>query len=144
MASNVAYPRICHLKKRPDYFGYGFKLHSNHRLNPPSHQIYGIEPGSPAELAGLCNGDRVCFVNNVRVSGLNHWTIVDIINAGVEYGGRLHKSEVVLVVTDLATESVLNRLHIDLDVFMASGSNTTPTARKKSSTQNHQTHGEKE
>lgn len=110
-------PRICHLKKTPDFPGYGFKLHTNHGQDPPSHQIYGVEAGSPAEIAGVRNGDQLRVVNNVRILGLNHWEIVDLITQGVEYGGRLHKSEVVLLLTDVETECLLKRLNIDLDIL---------------------------
>lgn len=117
MESNLAQPRICHLKKTSNFPGYGFKLHTNHRFDPPSHQIYGVEANSPAERAGVRNGDRVRMVNFVHTQGLNHWELVDTIASGVQYAGRFHKDEVILILTDIQTESFLNRLNVDFEVF---------------------------
>lgn len=34
--------------------------------------MFRIEPGGPADLAGLKNGDRILSVNNNKVDGFTH------------------------------------------------------------------------
>jgi len=44
-------PRLCHLRKLPNFAGYGFNLHAE---KGKAGQFIGkVEPESPAALAGL-------------------------------------------------------------------------------------------
>jgi predicted metalloprotease with PDZ domain len=49
-------PRLCHLRKSPDFAGYGFTL--NAEMGKAGQYIGKVDPGSPAEMAGLHEGDR--------------------------------------------------------------------------------------
>lgn len=51
-------PRLCRMKKGPD--GYGFNLHSD--KNRPGQYVRAVDPGSPAEAAGLAPQDRIIEV----------------------------------------------------------------------------------
>lgn len=55
-------PRLCHLKKGPN--GYGFNLHSE--KSRPGQFIRSVDPDSPASRAGLRPQDRL-----VEVTGLS-------------------------------------------------------------------------
>ena len=50
-------PRLCHIVKWPDFDGYGFNLHAE--KNRPGQFIGKVDPGSPAEMAGLREGDKI-------------------------------------------------------------------------------------
>lgn len=114
---NLPKPRECNLKLSPEFKGFGFKLHSNHRQTlPHSHQIYGVEAGSPASQAGLKNGDQVHAVNLLQIGNLTHKEILSIVAKGLEYDGIWHKDELILLVTDLATDRVYKMLNVELIV----------------------------
>ena len=49
-------PRLCHIRKVADFDGYGFNLHAE--KNKPGQFVGKIDSGSPAEAAGLREGDR--------------------------------------------------------------------------------------
>ena len=72
-------PRLCHVIKRPDFAGYGFNLHAERTR--PGQFIGKVDPGSPAELAGLREGDRIIEVNDVNISQENHKQVVQRIKA---------------------------------------------------------------
>ncbi|XP_076845475.1 NHERF family PDZ scaffold protein 2 [Brachyhypopomus gauderio] len=91
-------PRLCYLTKGER--GYGFHLHGER--NSGAQYIRKIEPGSPADLAGLRSGDRVVEVNGENVEKDSHCQVVEKIMA-VDHRTRL-------LVVDGATEDVL-RLH---------------------------------
>lgn len=56
MAGDPPQPRVCHIKKVANFDGYGFNLHAE--KNKPGQFVGKIDPGSPAEHAGLKEGDR--------------------------------------------------------------------------------------
>ena len=63
-------PRLCHLQKWPDFDGYGFNLHAD---KSRAGQFVGkVDDGSPAEAAGLKEGDRIIEVNGVNIANENH------------------------------------------------------------------------
>uniref|UniRef100_A0AAY5F317 PDZ domain-containing protein n=1 Tax=Electrophorus electricus TaxID=8005 RepID=A0AAY5F317_ELEEL len=64
-------PRLCYLTKGPR--GYGFHLHGER--NRGAQFIRKIEPGSPADLAGLRSGDRVVEVNGENVEHAPHYQV---------------------------------------------------------------------
>ena len=72
-------PRLCHLLKWPDFDGYGFNLHAE-RSNPGQF-IGKIDDQSPAQLAGLREGDRIIEVNGVNISIENHRQVVERIKS---------------------------------------------------------------
>ncbi len=56
--------------KRENFSGYGFNLHAE--KNKPGQFIGKVDPNSPAEDAGLQDGDRIVEVNGVNISQENH------------------------------------------------------------------------
>ena len=56
MASDPPQPRLCHIAKVDNFDGYGFNLHAE--KNKPGQFIGKIDAESPAEAAGLKEGDR--------------------------------------------------------------------------------------
>jgi len=68
--SPVPAPRLCTLFKRPGFDGYGFNLYK--KKSSPGQFIGSIDPGSPAEEAGLKEGDKLVEVNGQDVTQDNH------------------------------------------------------------------------
>ena len=64
LPSDAPPPRLCHVIKRPDFPGYGFNLHAERTR--PGQFIGKVDEGSPAEAAGLREGDRIVEVNGMR------------------------------------------------------------------------------
>lgn len=91
-------PRLCHLKKWPHFQGYGFNLHAE-RAKTGQH-IGKVDADSPAESAGLLEGDRIIEVNGVNISNENHQQVVKRIRNGLEVHGKFYDDEVVLLVLD--------------------------------------------
>jgi len=71
--------RLCHIKKRPDFNGYGFNLHAE--KSKPGQFIGTVDEGSPAERAGLKEGDRIVEVNDCNICHENHKQVVARIKA---------------------------------------------------------------
>jgi Na(+)/H(+) exchange regulatory cofactor NHE-RF2 len=72
-------PRLCHLVKWPDFDGYGFNLHAE---KAKSGQYIGkVDDDSPAQLAGLREGDRIIEVNLVNIANENHRQVVERIKS---------------------------------------------------------------
>ncbi|XP_075686673.1 Na(+)/H(+) exchange regulatory cofactor NHE-RF2 [Rhinoderma darwinii] len=84
MAQERLQPRLCHIQKAEQ--GYGFHLHGE--KNKTGQYIRKVEPGSPAEVAGLKAGDRVLEVNGENVEKETHHQVVQRIKA-VENETRL-------------------------------------------------------
>lgn len=97
-SSNEPKARLCHLKKWPHFQGYGFNLHAE-RSRQGQH-IGKVDPNSPAESAGLREGDRIIEVNYVNISNENHQQVVKRIRSGLEYDNVTHDDEVLLLVVD--------------------------------------------
>merc|ERR1712080_194200 len=73
-------PRECHVKKSPNFNGYGFNLHTEKNREG---QIVGVvDPGSPAEAAGLKKGDKILQVNGTHIGHETHAQVVARIKAG--------------------------------------------------------------
>lgn len=69
--------RLCHVVKRPDFDGYGFNLHAE--KGRPGQYIGKVDDGSPAEAAGLRQGDRILEVNGTNITTETHKKVVELI-----------------------------------------------------------------
>ena len=79
LPSDAPNPRLCHLRKWTDFEGYGFNLHAE---KSKSGQFIGkVDEGSPAQLAGLREGDRIVEVNGVNIANENHRQVVERIKS---------------------------------------------------------------
>ena len=58
----------------PDFTGYGFNLHAER--GRPAQYIGKVDAESPAEAAGLLEGDRIVAVNGVDVVDGTHQDVV--------------------------------------------------------------------
>ncbi|XP_037822854.1 Na(+)/H(+) exchange regulatory cofactor NHE-RF1 [Lucilia sericata] len=76
---NKAATKLCHIVKRPDFDGYGFNLHSEKAK--PGQFIGKVDANSPAEAAGLKEGDRIIEVNGVAINSETHKQVVQRIKA---------------------------------------------------------------
>lgn len=81
MATPPPPPRLCHLVKSPTFEGFGFNLYAEKKK--PGQYIGEIDSDSPAEAAGLKEGDRIIEVNGVNVNMENHRQVVQRIKAVV-------------------------------------------------------------
>ncbi|KAI5619124.1 Na(+)/H(+) exchange regulatory cofactor NHE-RF2-like [Silurus asotus] len=93
-------PRFCHLVRAET--GYGFNLHSE--KSKPGQYIRSLDPGSPADRAGLRPQDRLIEVNGVNIEGMRHTEVVAFIKRG---GNETH-----LLVVDPETDEHFNKLGI--------------------------------
>ncbi|XP_058510409.1 Na(+)/H(+) exchange regulatory cofactor NHE-RF2 [Solea solea] len=71
-------PRLCHLVRSE--MGYGFNLHSDR--SRPGQYIRSLDPGSPADHAGLRPQDRLIEVNGMNIEGMRHAEVVAFIKKG--------------------------------------------------------------
>lgn len=71
--------RLCHVIKRENFSGYGFHLHAE--KGKPGQFIGKVDPDSPAEEAGLRQGDRIIEVNHVPIHQETHKEVVERIKA---------------------------------------------------------------
>ncbi|XP_058459544.1 Na(+)/H(+) exchange regulatory cofactor NHE-RF1 [Malaya genurostris] len=71
--------RLCHVVKRPDFDGYGFNLHAE--KGRPGQYIGKVDDGSPAEAAGLRQGDRIIEVNGTNITNETHKKVVELIKS---------------------------------------------------------------
>jgi len=62
------------LGKWPDFAGYGFNLHAER--GKPAQYIGQVDAHSPAEAAGLREGDRIVAVNGMDVADETHQNVV--------------------------------------------------------------------
>lgn len=69
--------RLCHVVKRADFDGYGFNLHAE--KGRPGQYIGKVDDGSPAESAGLRQGDRIIEVNGTNITTETHKKVVELI-----------------------------------------------------------------
>lgn len=101
-------PRLCRIRKRADYSGYGFNLQSSETR---SGQFIGkVEEGSPARSAGLREGDRIIEVNGVNVISESHQEVVARI--------RSQEDETTFLVVDEETEEFYRKKNIDVNSSM--------------------------
>ena len=94
MGENENKPRLCHLVKWPDFQGYGFNLHAER--GKAGQYIGKVDDGSPAQAAGLKDGDRIVEINGTNIGNENHQQVVGRIKAG--------NDEVSILVVDAETD----------------------------------------
>ncbi|XP_035252852.1 Na(+)/H(+) exchange regulatory cofactor NHE-RF2 [Anguilla anguilla] len=94
------FPRLCRLVRAET--GYGFNLHSEKAR--PGQYIRSLDPGSPADHAGLRPQDRLVEVNGVNIESLRHSEVVAFIKSGGE--------ETRLLVVDPDTDDHFKKLGI--------------------------------
>lgn len=73
-------PRNCKISKWPDFQGYGFNLHAER--DRVGQFIGKIDDDSPAEAAGLKEGDRIVEVNGANIENETHQQVIQRIKAG--------------------------------------------------------------
>ncbi|XP_075539758.1 Na(+)/H(+) exchange regulatory cofactor NHE-RF2-like [Dermacentor variabilis] len=71
--------RLCHMVLSPGFVGYGFKLHED--TERKQEFVVSVEPGSPAEAAGLRVKDVVIGVNGAKVEGASHQDVLRLITS---------------------------------------------------------------
>jgi C-terminal processing protease CtpA/Prc len=91
-------PRLCHLRRWPNFVGYGFNLHCE--KSKPGQYIGKVDADSPAESAGLREYDRIIEVNFVPIGNENHKQVVTRIKEGVTRNNTKYQNEVILLVLD--------------------------------------------
>jgi len=101
-------PRLCHIRKVPDFDGYGFNLHAER--GKPGQFIGKVDEGSPAAAAGLRDGDRIVEVNGTNVALETHQQVVECIKAVPE--------EVRLLVVDVNAEAFYREHNVVVTVNM--------------------------
>ena len=74
-------PRIrsCTLKKWADFQGYGFNLHAE--KGKSGHFIGVVDDNSPAETAGVREGDKIIAVNGDSILDASHQQVVSKIKS---------------------------------------------------------------
>ncbi|NXP49332.1 NHRF3 protein, partial [Heliornis fulica] len=102
--TSVLQPRECRVTKKPQK-SYGFYLRIE--KDTAGHIIRNVEKDSPAEKAGLKDGDRVIRVNGVFVDKEEHAQVVEIVkNSG---------NSVVLLVLDDASYQKAEKEGVNLE-----------------------------
>ena len=96
--SDAPRPRLCHLRRWPNFVGYGFILPCE--KSKPGQFIGKVDADSPAESAGLREYDRIIEVNFVPIGNENHKQVVSRIKEGVTRNGTKYPEEVILLVID--------------------------------------------
>ncbi|CAH1103260.1 unnamed protein product [Psylliodes chrysocephalus] len=71
--------RLCHIQKWENFDGYGFNLHAE--KGKPGQYIGKVDDGSPAEAAGLRQGDRILEVNGESIANKTHKQVVELIKS---------------------------------------------------------------
>ena len=91
LSNNNPLLRLCRLKKSDDReFGFNldirnpFFVHANRRRGRPNGLMWDIEKDSPAELAGLKEGECILEMNGLRVSKHENWNKVKSLLKGNE------------------------------------------------------------
>ncbi|XP_026472965.1 Na(+)/H(+) exchange regulatory cofactor NHE-RF2 [Ctenocephalides felis] len=71
--------RLCHVIKSETFDGYGFNLHAE--KGKIGQFIGKVDEGSPAEKAGLKQGDRILEVNGASIANETHKQVVQRIKS---------------------------------------------------------------
>lgn len=109
LPDNAPRPRLCRVTKWEHFDGYGFNLHAE--KSKPGQFIGKVDLDSPAEAAGLKEGDRIIEVNGVNINHENHKQVVQRIKAMT--------NETTLLVVDKEAETFYKRNEIVVTGAMA-------------------------
>ena len=101
--------RHCVLCTWPNFIGYGFNLHAER--GKPAQFIGKVDAESPAEAAGLQEGDRIVAVNGVDVEDAAHQDVVRHI--------RSDPSKVKLLVVDAVADVWFRDCGVKVSASMA-------------------------
>jgi len=102
LPSDATRPRLCHLRKWPDFNGYGFNLHAE---RGKAGQFIGtVDAQSPSVVANLRPGDRIVEVNGTNIGSENHQQVVQRIKAVPD--------ETTLLVVDEETDNYYKELKV--------------------------------
>jgi len=82
MNGNHSKTRLCYIRKVDNFDGYGFNLHAE--KGKPGQYIGKVDDGSPAETAGLRQGDRILEVNGESIGLKTHKQVVELIKQNSE------------------------------------------------------------
>lgn len=99
--------RICRIKKRKNFVGYGFNLETKN--DDRCHFIGIVDPNSPASQSGLRGGDKIIEINNTNVEFFKHDQIVNLIKAGLNINDIIYKDEVLLTVRSKPSDKSTNK-----------------------------------
>ena len=112
--------RLCVLGTWPDFAGYGFNLHAERAK--PAQYIGKVDAQSPAEAAGLREGDRIVAVNGMDVADEPHQDVVRRI--------RSDPGKVELLVVDPAADVYFRECGVVVSALTVSYTHLTlPTKR---------------
>lgn len=75
-------PRLCTIRKWHDFPGYGFNLHAER--GRAGQYIGKVDDDSPAQAAGMKEGDRIVEVEGTNIGNENHSQVVTRIKAAGE------------------------------------------------------------
>lgn len=78
-STNQTAARSCHVMKWDNFDGYGFNLHAE--KGKPGQYIGKVDEGSPAESAGLRQGDKILEVNGIPIGDKTHKQVVELIKS---------------------------------------------------------------
>ena len=98
--------RVCYVAKELDFEGYGFTLTAH--VSKPGQYIGEVQRKSPAERAGLKEGDRILEVNDVNISREPHKEVVARIMAAPD------EIKLKMVVLDKEAGRHYRTKHIDI------------------------------
>ena len=161
LPDNAPRPRLCRVTKWPDFDGYGFNLHAE--KSKPGQFIGKVDADSPAETAGLKEGDRIIEVNGVNINHENHKQVVQRIKTMPNETTLLvvdkeaemfYKQNEIIVTGAMRNISIMssdpddddqhhnNQQHLGQDSRSSSGSpmTTTPDVGVLSSSDHHHSH----
>lgn len=91
--------RICRIKKRKNFNGYGFNLES--KSESRCRYIGIVDSNSPASSSGLRGGDKIIEINNINIEFFNHEQIVRLIKEGLRINDKIFIDEVLLTVKNV-------------------------------------------
>ena len=83
LGKNLAASRIINLTKKTDFLGLGFSISQS---DEGPHKIVDIEPGSPAEEAGLKQNDLIIKINNQDVVGQRYHRMAAMLKTESQIG----------------------------------------------------------
>ena len=103
------HPRLCVIRKWPDFQGYGFHLHAE--KGKAGHFIGGVEEGSPSEAAHMKTGDKIIEVNGENVQEATHQVTVEKI--------KTNPNQVTMLVVDSDADRYFMNANIQVHSGMA-------------------------